>query len=563
MLRFGVLACFERSSGRLSRPTLRSPDTERQQRECWIGSYAVPKRNIPGSKKSRTIRPSVADAALVTGVPSHRLSLSTLLVPLTFACTPTNPPAPSSGGLELAELPTFVEPGPAASPSERAGVSAESLTATFIPQYDLIARGPDGAQHLNFMIRLVGDDQGTTARPSVDLAIVLDRSGSMSGDKIRYAKQAGLELLARLETRDRVTLISYDSFVDTHTNLLTADSEGIDRLRRELLALEPGTATALGPALFAALDEFETRPPTADRLTHVVLLSDGLANQGESRAEIIGAHTARGYQHGTTVSTLGMGVDYNEDLMTEIADQGGGRYHFIEDATHIPAVLTDELAGLTSTIAADVSVEFAAHSPTHVDVVHGYVSTTEDDLTAIRVGYLSAGQTREIMGAVEIPAEQLRGQIGDVLELGEITVRFRPIDANAGEDAPLLELHIPATVTLGGSAEDVRRSEHTEVTVRVVEVESAATMRLATQAVDRGDWSTAERILDEADREFDEKLARANSKAEKIKLSAEDDAFEAARAGLEQAQHSETERKSYSKRNKLMVYEKGKGSTLD
>jgi Ca-activated chloride channel family protein len=414
--------------------------------------------------------------------------LSTLLVPLTFACAPTNPPSQESGGHELGEAPTVTEPDPATSPSEPAGVRGASLTATFVPQYDVIAVGPDGSQRLNFMIRLVGDEESSSARPSVDLAIVLDRSGSMSGDKILYAKQAGLELLSRLESRDRVTLISYDSSVNTHTNLLAADSAGIVRLRSELLTLEPGSTTALGPALFTAIDELNpnhARQRATDRLTHVVLLSDGLANTGETRAEVIGARTARGYQQGTTVSTLGMGLDYNEDLMTEIADQGGGRYHFIEDATHIPAVLADEFAGLSSTIAADVSVEFAAHSPTHVDVVHGYVSTTQDDLTAIRVGYIGAGQTREIMGAVEIPAEQLRGQIGDVLELGEITVRFRPIDAKAGDDAPLLELRIPATVTLGGSAEDVRRSEHTEVTVRVVEVQSAATMRLATQAVDQ------------------------------------------------------------------------------
>jgi Ca-activated chloride channel family protein len=497
-------------------------------------------------------------------VPSQLCLLSTLLVPLTFACTPTTPPTEkNSGGPDLAEMPTVAEPAPAAGPSEPVGVRGESLTATFVPQYDVILHRHDSSQRLNFMIRLVGDDDGTIARPSVDLAIVLDRSGSMSGDKILSAKQAGLELLSRLEPRDRVTLISYDSLVNTHTSLLAADSAGILRLRTELLAVEPGSMTALGPALFTALDEFDAHPPASDRLTHVVLLSDGLANEGETRSEVIGARTARGYQHGTTVSTLGMGLDYNEDLMTEIADQGGGRYHFIEDATQIPAVLADELAGLTSTIAADVSVEFAAHSPTRVDIVHGYVNTTENDLTAIRVGYIGAGQTREIMGAVEIPPEQLRGEIGDVLELGEITVRFRPIDAKGGDDAPLLELRIPATVILGAtSIEEVHRSEHTEVTVRLVEVESAATMRLATQAVDQRDWAKASGILTQAGDELEAQLENATSDAQKIKLLEEIEALEAEQAGLVQAQQSEDEAKSYSKRNKAMTYEKGKGSKV-
>ena len=342
---------------------------------------------------------------------SRRWLSSTLIVPLIAACTPTNVPKQDLREVEFDAAP---------SPNERAGVRGASLTATFVPQYDVVAQGPDGTQQLNFMIRLVGDeDEDSSHRPSLDLAIVLDRSGSMTGDKLRYAKQAGLDLLMRLDERDRVTLITYDSDVSLHSTLLTADQDGIEQLRTDLLFLEPGSATALGPALFAALDGLGGRSPTADRLTHVVLLSDGLANEGETQPAVIGARTARGYQRGTTVSTLGMGTDYNEDLMTDIADQGGGRYHFIEDAQHIPAVLADEFAGLTSTIAADVSVEFAAHDPTHVDAVHGYVSTTRDDLTAIRVGYIAAGQTREIMARVEIPAEQLRGQIGDVLELGE------------------------------------------------------------------------------------------------------------------------------------------------
>jgi Ca-activated chloride channel family protein len=257
-----------------------------------------------------------------------------------------------------------------------------------------------------------------------------------------------------------------------------------------------------------------------------------------------------------------MGLDYNEDLMTDIADQGGGRYHFIEDAQQVSAVLADEFAGLTSTIAADVSVELAAHSPTRVDVVHGYVNATENDLTTVRVGYIGAGQTREIIGAVEIPAEQLRGQVGEVIELGEITVRFRPIDTKVGADAPLLELRIPASVTRGGLYEDVRHSEHTEVTVRVVEVESAEIMRRVTQAVDQRDWATASRILDDAGREMKDKRDNATSEAEKIKLSEEIDALETEQAGLEQAQHSEAERKQYSKRNKAMTYEKGKGSKV-
>lgn len=477
------------------------------------------------------------------------------------ACTPTNP---SQDPLAIVEpLPAEAErPAAEPSPAARDAISSGLLSATFVPQYDVLALSPGGSQQLDFMIRLDGDEpEGEVPRPALDLAIVLDRSGSMSGDKIRYAKQAGLDLLSRLSPQDRVTLISYDGAVTTHARQLAADPRGIERLRGELLGVEPGTTTALGPALFLALDDFAAQQQQADRLTHVLLLSDGLANEGESRSEVIAARAARGYQRGTTVSTLGMGLDYNEDLMTNVADHGGGRYHFIEDAEHIPAVLADEFAGLTSTIAADLTVDFAARTPTQLTAVHGYVSETQDNLTSIRVGYLGAGQTREIMARVEIPPERLQGQIGDTIELGLITVRFRPIEhTDADEDAPLVELQVPATVTLGGSLADMRASEHTEVTVRMVEVQAAETLRLATQAVDQGDWSAAEEVYERAEVELSDKLENAASEAEKLELKQQAEELDRAQAELEQAKQSAAARKEYSKRHKASVYEKGKGS---
>jgi Ca-activated chloride channel family protein len=478
----------------------------------------------------------------------------TLLVPLTLACTPTNPPP----GPDKQPVAPDVQP----SPESREGVSRGLLRATFIPQYDVITRSPDGSQQLDFMIRIDGDQpEGELVRPALDLAIVLDRSGSMSGTKIHYAKQAGLDLLSRLSPADRVTLISYDDRVTMHAATLAADHDGIERLRNLLLDIYPGASTALGPALFVALESFDDHQQQSDRLTHVLLLSDGLANVGEQRPDVLAARAALGYQHGTTISSLGMGLDYNEDLMTSIADQGGGRYHFIEAAEHIPTVLADEFAGLTSTIAADLTVEFAAHAPTKLDGVYGYVSETRDELTSIRVGYLGAGQTREIMARIEIPATRLHEQVGDTVELGLITVRFRPMDdANASPDAPLVELQIPAAVTLGGSRDEMVASEHTEVTVRMVEVEAAETLRLATAAVDQGDWTTASQVYERGGAELEDKLQASTSELERQKLLEEQKQLEAALAGLQEAKQSEAARKGYSKRNKAIVYEKGKGS---
>ncbi|HVH99023.1 MAG TPA: VWA domain-containing protein, partial [Enhygromyxa sp.] len=444
-----------------------------------------------------------------------------------------------------------------------ARASAGLVSVEFIPQYELIVPGERlfATQSLNVLIRLsAAKDAGATVRPDLDLAIVLDRSGSMAGDKLLHAKQAGIDLVNQLEPRDRVTLITYDDVVTTDVLARMADSEGVLALREALLDIEPGGYTALGPALFEALDVLE-RQDGGGRLAHVLLLSDGLANQGEQRPPVIAARVAAGYGTGTTVSTLGVGADYNEDLMTLVADEGGGRYHYIEDGPQIPSVLAAELAGLTSSVAADLSVEFAAREPTSVVAVHGYVSKTEERRTSVRVGYLSSGQSREIVAQLEIPNHALRGVPGETIELGMITVRYRPIDSAAGADAPIVTLELPATIILADDPALARTSERTEVTVRVAEIESAAKLRAASEAVERNDFAAAEEIFAEAESEIGTKLENATDEAQRRKLQEEADALAAAQHSLKKAKQSGEGRKHVVKQYKEKSYLRLKGST--
>jgi Ca-activated chloride channel family protein len=465
-----------------------------------------------------------------------------------------------------AAAPKREEPGSMAMSlvAEPAARATEGLvSAEFLPQYNsLLASGEiDGSQQLNVLIRLSAtDDVNATARPDLDLAIVLDRSGSMSGDKLNHAKQAGIDLLAQLEPTDRVTLITYDDHVSTRVLARTTDRAGVLQLRNALLNVHPGGGTALGPALFEALDVLDVleRQDDGGRLSHVLLLSDGLANEGEQRPTVIAARVAQGYGHGTTVSTLGVGADYNEDLMALVADEGGGRYHFIEDAPQISKVLADELTGLASSVATDLSIELAAKAPSSVAEVHGYVSETEGRSTTVRVGYLASGQSREILARLDIPNVALRGQPGDEIELGTIIVRFRPVGV---DDAPMVALELPARITLAGSAEQVESSERTEVTVRVAEIETAASLQAASQALERGDFAGAERIFKEADGALGASLEAATSEAERQRLRAELDALEAAQSSLKAAEQSGQDRKLVVKKYKEDAIKLGKGDS--
>ncbi|MEZ4464879.1 MAG: VWA domain-containing protein [bacterium] len=181
---------------------------------------------------------------------------------------------------------------------------------------------------LNVLVRLTGTSDAPAQRPPLIWPSCWIGPAACAATRSAM-KAAGLQLLEALGPSDRVTLLSYSDQVLTHTVRQAVDGRG-EVLRQALLAIDANGGTALGPATAEALDLLERGGDDTGRTAHVMLLSDGLANVGEQRPDVLGARTAAGFRQGVTFSTLGVGVDYNEDLMTRLADAGGGRYHFIQ-----------------------------------------------------------------------------------------------------------------------------------------------------------------------------------------------------------------------------------------
>ncbi|MCA9547801.1 MAG: VWA domain-containing protein, partial [Myxococcales bacterium] len=352
-----------------------------------------------------------------------RALLTLLTVALAAGCvtaapnpSPNGAPAAPASGAEAtatSTAPLALATGPLA-PQTKGPVSIQALT-----RFKTVHVGPDGAE-LDVLVRLKGDGAVPAERAPMDLVIVLDRSGSMRGDKLVAVKSAALKLLDRLGKDDRVTLISYSD--DVTVDALGGPTGPSGRaLRDALMRVSAGGSTALGPALFKAIEQLERGDRGEARMAHVMLLSDGLANQGEQRPEVIGARAAGGFRVGVSVSTLGVGLDYNEDLMTRVADQGGGRYHFIKDSEAVAAVLNDEMNGLVATVARGVELELKG---VQVIKAFGYPSDVVDGVTKVRVGALGAGQVREVVLRVKVPAG-----VAPSVALGELAVNFR--DATA------------------------------------------------------------------------------------------------------------------------------------
>lgn len=416
-----------------------------------------------------------------------------------------------------------------------------------LPQYTTILACTPG--ELNVVMRLQGRDVLAKKRQPLDLAVVIDRSGSMSGGKLQSVRAAALELLELLGAGDQVTLISYDQEVTTHAVQVRVDKDGKGQLRKHILALHTGGTTALGPATFSAIETLTNAPRDEQSLSHILLLSDGRANVGETSPHVIGARAAQAFTRGISLSTIGVGLDYNEDLMTHIADQGGGQYHYVRDDTTIQAVLEAELQGLLSTVAREVHVDLNLADGVRLKRVYGFPVTGDGGLRSIRVGSLWAGQSRDIVMRLE--NENVSCEEAD-REIGTFTVRYRDVEKD-GQEATL---STQLTVVVSPDMAKVEQSENIEVTIRVAEVQSAIQLELAAKEVEGGHFEKAEQILVKA---LEELAAQAEATPNPA-LDEQIDELEQAKADLAEAKASAKMQKHFIKSGKSKAYKKKKKS---
>jgi Ca-activated chloride channel family protein len=281
------------------------------------------------------------------------------------------------------------------------------------------------------------------------------------------------------------------------------------------------------------------------RMAHVMLLSDGLANVGEKNPQALGQRAAAAFAAGVSISTFGVGLDYNEDLMTRLADQGGGRYHFIKDSEAIAGVLDDEMKGLVATVARGIEISFQLADGTKVSKVFGYATGTNDGVVTSRVGALAAQQTREMVVRLDLPTMKA----GDV-DLGSLSVAFKDVVA----DGVAQRVDVPVKLTVTDDEAASKKSERVEVTVRVAELEAADTLEIAARAADRGDFAGAGNSLQLA---IDKLKAQVRA-TPSAKLSREIVDFEAAQGELVQARSSSRARKGYTKKFKARAYQSRK-----
>ncbi|RIK91107.1 MAG: hypothetical protein DCC71_25210 [Proteobacteria bacterium] len=256
---------------------------------------------------------------------------------------------------------------------------------------------------------------GAARRPT-DLVVVLDRSGSMAGEKLERARAAVHALIAGLGPLDRFALVTYSDGADLAIPLQAASQRAHWTAAVDRIFASGGTALSSG--LDLALDSIDATRD-AGRVPRVVLISDGLANQGDPSREGLVARAGRAARGEYALSTVGVGADFDEGLMAALADAGTGNFHFLADAAGLERVLSAEFATARETVATGLRVSIEPAPGVRVADAAGYPIVHEAGRASFTPGSLFAGQERRIWVTLDVPADA-RGEI----ELGRFALEY-------------------------------------------------------------------------------------------------------------------------------------------
>ncbi len=191
----------------------------------------------------------------------------------------------------------------------------------------------------------------TEKNTPLNLSLVLDRSGSMSGAKLKYAREASKVIIDHLDENDIVSIVAYDHEIEVmQPSLSITNKKTRKQLKRKIDAIYDNGSTNLSGGMLEGFQQVSAFYD-ANYVNRVLLLSDGLANKGIIEAKVL-KDTAQYFNQrkNISLSTFGLGADFDEDLMEGLSDYGGGNYYFIDKAIKVTETLLNELQVLQNVV---------------------------------------------------------------------------------------------------------------------------------------------------------------------------------------------------------------------
>ncbi|MFH2040035.1 MAG: VWA domain-containing protein [Chloroflexota bacterium] len=308
-------------------------------------------------------------------------------------------------------------------------------------------------------------------RPALNLSLVLDRSGSMQGEKLHFVKQAATHVLDLLGPQDRASVTIFDDQVETIFPAANMNDDNKLTARQSLARVRSGSSTFLSGGWLRGCKQ-AAEGDNGHTLNRTLLLTDGLANVGERDSNQLGRHAREIFRGGVSTSCFGVGHGYDEHLLETMANNGGGNFHFLETMNAIPLVFEREFEELTHTSLRDTVIIIQLHEHIHAEVSAGYQVDRNKDELKIQLGNLYAGKPKSIFvqlnfkkgmeaGKINIPVTIQGRDETDTPLSAESKLEVNPVPSNeeksTAEDKPLMERF--ATVDMADKANEALKRE--------------------------------------------------------------------------------------------------------
>jgi len=374
------------------------------------------------------------------------------------------------------------------------------LQATFDSDHIYAAR--PGAHYLEVLVT-APENVGQRRRVPLNLALVLDTSGSMGEqNKLNYVKQAAIAMLNRLRPEDRFALISYN----TNARVLypSQPAEEGQRLEGLINSLQATGGTNLGQGLSEGFQQVR-RHTSPSVISRVLLLSDGLANIGITSNEDLSRMVQVQADAGISLSSFGVGLEFNEDLLAAIAETGRGTYYFIDHPESMNSILAKEFNAVEQLAAADIRVTVTLGSDFAVEQVFANTYEVNGNTVTVRFGDLAAGERRRMQIRL-LPRQRSVGRLDNA---ARISVSYLEPGSTAA-----LSLSSNLGILYTDDEKSVASRQNKEVLERAAVFEANQAKKEAALAVDKGDQSKATVILGEAKKKIETVMPAASQKVQ-------------------------------------------------
>lgn len=386
--------------------------------------------------------------------------------------------------------------------------------------------GADGETYVGVWIDAPNEPVvDVVARAPMAVSLVVDTSGSMSGDKIENARMAASSLLETLADGDIVSIYAFANGVAEVAPPTVMSPVARSDLMNRVRYLHAGGGTNLYGGVSAGLQRL-AQAPASHPVRRIFLVSDGQANVGPSDPQTLGHLAANGTEHGAQISAIGVGLDYDEHTLGSLAVQSSGRLWHLERPHQLAAILEGEVQLLARTVATNAVIEI--HPAPGVTILEPMTpgASVQGNVLRVPLGTVFAGQHRDVLFKARVDTARPGAR-----ELATAQLRYVTPGATttpATQVAPLRYEVVRDTRAAEASAAP-------RVVAMVANVEAAVAQQRAAEALMRGDRVEAERQFQFADDRIDGALAAPVDAEVRTRLQSSQTRLRATRARAAEA----------------------------